>query len=298
MRPLLKKWHSNAYRLYDKDIPELPYQIDCLNDQLWIIEKGLSADYLPEQLRSENQLLITECLCELFKTTEDHLWWQQRFGTEIENLNDDQQHKVQKIEVYEGKAKFILMLGTYRDTGLFLDHRPLRLFLAAQKPFGKVLNLFCYTSSFSVHLALNGSQTTNIDLSATYLEWSQQNFELNQVDINRHNFIRADILQWLNQPAQDFYDLIILDPPSFSNSKKMGKEFLDILRDHPFLIRACQQRLATNGILYFSTNLRSFRLDESIKNDPAWFCHDITEKTIPPDFHDKKIHQTFSFKKK
>lgn len=293
LQPLAKKWNTNCYRIYDKDIPEIPYQIDRLDEDFWITEKGLRQHEVNHDLVLSNRENISTCLKNVFNCEEQNLWWQRRQEGNIEL--DTNSHK--EIEVKEGKAKFLLKLGTYRDTGLFLDHRPLRLHLAQQgmaSPL-KVLNLFCYTSSFSVHLALNGHETTNVDLSHTYLNWSKKNFELNGLDISQHSFLQADVLKWLNNSTElsQYFDLIILDPPSFSNSKRMANEVLDIQRDHASLINQCLKLLKPKtGKLYFSCNLRSFKIDLQTV-EMKYNLEDISVKTIPEDFKDKKIHHCF-----
>lgn len=291
--PLIKKWNTDAYRIYDKDIPEIPYQIDRLENHFWITEKGLHTSKLDPNLKEENTSAIESALIQLFNCEASQFWWQTRedIGVIIESSE-----KYKQIIVNEGNAKFLLKLGQYRDTGLFLDHRPLRLKLAQLKdrPL-KILNLFCYTSSFSVHFALNGHHTTNIDLSKTYLDWSKQNFELNRINLNDHLFIQADILKWLLSPPNPSqrYDLIILDPPSFSNSKRMGNEILDVQRDHERLIEQCMGLLEKeHGVLYFSTNLRSFKLQSELLS-LKYHIENISERTIPEDFRDPKIHQCF-----
>lgn len=297
LSPLMKQSNTNAYRIYDKDIPEIPYQIDWLNQDFWITEKGVHSEKIATELKEENFHIIKTVLLNIFKCPEENLWWQTRQDDSI-LINTIQQ---KEIQIYEGQVLFTLRLGIYRDTGLFLDHRPLRLKLAKipSKPTLKVLNLFCYTSSFSIHLAKNGHHTTNIDLSNTYLDWSVQNFEINSIDPSNHSFIQADVLKWLenSQHLQNSFDIIILDPPSFSNSKRMGKDILDIQRDHTRLIQQCMNLLKTNSAqLYFSTNLRTFKLD-SEQLDKTWKVENISKITIPADFRDQKIHQCFKLEK-
>jgi len=293
LTPLIKRWNTTAYRIYDKDIPEIPYQIDRLADQFWITEKGVHNSKIEQQLKLENIDAIKFALMQLYQCHDTHCWWQTREDSGVTLID---QEKFKEITVDEGQAKFILRLGAYRDTGLFLDHRPLRLKLSQLTGSSRqVLNLFCYTSSFSIHLAQNGHITTNIDLSKTYLDWSKSNFELNQINLQGHRFLQADILKWLDQnnEAKHCFDLIILDPPSFSNSKRMGNDVLDIQRDHRILIQKCLELLnKESGVLYFSTNLRSFKLDLENFSVPI-HLEDITTMSIPEDFRDSKIHQCF-----
>lgn len=297
----IKTWNTDAYRIYDKDIPEIPYQIDRLNSDFWITEKGVHPDKVGKTLQIENYNLISKSLEHCFSCNSDQLWWQTRIPHEI-TLRDPQKEK--QIQVTEGGLKFNLILGPYRDFGLFLDHRILRLQLPKLYPLNNtplsVLNLYSYTSSFSVHLAKVGHITTNVDMSNTYLNWSKKNFTDNQINLNNHQFLQEDISKWLAnyQPAKK-YDLIILDPPSFSHSKKMGDNILDVQRDHTFLIRECLRLLNdSSGALFFSTNLRVFKLDQSLLQNESIKIENWSLKTIPSDFRDKKIHQTFKITKK
>jgi 23S rRNA (guanine2445-N2)-methyltransferase / 23S rRNA (guanine2069-N7)-methyltransferase len=184
-------------------------------------------------------------------------------------------------------------LCDYLDTGLFLDHRPLRKRLRIEAQGKDFLNLFCYTASATVAATAGAAATTtSVDMSATYLEWAQHNMRLNGYTAPSHTYIQADCLQWLReQNYKPAYDLIFLDPPSFSNSKRM-QDTLDIQRDHILLIGLAAGLLKPEGILYFSTNLRRFKLDEDELQRLGLQYADITTETIPPDFaRNPRIHQ-------
>lgn len=186
------------------------------------------------------------------------------------------------VTVAEGGSLFEVNLSDYLDTGLFLDHRPLRLEVRRAAEGKRFLNLFAYTGAFTVHAAAGGAASTvTVDLSETYLAWSRRNLELNGLGGPAHGFVRADAREWLAAAAPRSFDLILLDPPTFSTSKRM-EGTLDIQRDHVGLIRDAAALLAPGGVLYFSTNLRSFRLDAEALGglEPR----DITPETIPPDF--------------
>jgi 23S rRNA (guanine2445-N2)-methyltransferase / 23S rRNA (guanine2069-N7)-methyltransferase len=180
-------------------------------------------------------------------------------------------------------------LFDYLDTGLFLDHRPLRLRIADEAQDTRFLNLFGYTGAATVHAALGRARsTTTVDLSATYLQWCADNLQENNVGGARHRLVQADALQWLESDNGQ-YDLVFCDPPTFSNSKR-AQDF-DIQGEHVRLLRAAVARLAPGGVLYFSNNFRRFRLDaETIADFAA--CEDISAQTIPPDFaRDARIHR-------
>jgi 23S rRNA (guanine2445-N2)-methyltransferase / 23S rRNA (guanine2069-N7)-methyltransferase len=192
-------------------------------------------------------------------------------------------------EVREGPARLLVNLTDYLDTGLFLDHRITRRLLGELAAGQRFLNLFGYTGAATVHAALGGAvRTTTVDWSATYLDWAQRNLELNGLRDSRHELIRADCRQWLIW-ARDCYDLIFLDPPTFSNSKRREGTF-DVQRDHVDLIRSALRLLAADGVLLFSTNARQFRLDAAALADLR--IEDWSRRTLSPDFaRNPKIHQ-------
>ena len=186
----------------------------------------------------------------------------------------------------------------YLDTGLFLDHRPIRLQLQKEAKDKRFLNLFAYTGSATVHAAVGGAKsTTTVDMSNTYLQWAKNNLALNP-NAGEHEFVQADCLEWLanqaSQPDSQHYDLIFLDPPTFSNSKRMDDVF-DIQIDHVQLIKNAVSLLTPEGVLYFSTNFRRFKIDNEALSE--YDVHDITAKTIPEDFsRNPKIHYCWKIK--
>jgi len=215
---------------------------------------------------------------------------QQKGSSQYQKMNQTRRTMV----VQEGHASFQVNLYDYLDTGLFLDHRPLRLRFSQLAPGTRFLNCFCYTATASVHAALAGALTTNVDLSNTYLQWAEDNFTLNKLSLTRHQFIPFDCMEWL-KITRDRFDVIFLDPPSFSNSKRMA-ETLDIQRDHESLINAAMHLLSEGGTLYFSTNFRQFKLSPAIS--ASYTVRDISAKTIDVDFkRNPRIHQCFMISK-
>ena len=198
------------------------------------------------------------------------------------------------FSVREGRARLLVNLQDYLDTGLFLDHRPLRRRLAAEAAGRDFLNLFCYTGSATVHAALGGAHsTTSVDLSNTYLDWLRKNLAHNGLDERDNTLVRANCLQWLQEAGRN-YDLVLLDPPSFSNSSAMAESF-DIQRDHPDLVRATMAALRPGGQLYFSNNRRGFKLDPALGLE--FQCEDISRSTLDPDFErNPKIHSCWSIR--
>jgi 23S rRNA (cytosine1962-C5)-methyltransferase len=202
--------------------------------------------------------------------------------------------------VNEQGLKFIVNLSDYLDTGLFLDHRVTRQLVREESKGKKILNLFAYTGSFSVYAAAGGaSEVVTVDLSKTYLDWAQRNFELNGFKINEepssgpYKFIHADVLQFIKSIPVGYFDLIVLDPPTFSNSQRM-EDTLDVQRDHVELINDCLKGLKEGGVIYFSTNFTKFILDSD--NIKAKEIKDITRRTTPFDFEGRNTRFCFIFK--
>lgn len=193
--------------------------------------------------------------------------------------------------VHEGGHRFIVNLEEYLDTGLFLDHRNTRRMVQERAEGKRFLNLFAYTGSFTVYAAAGGAiRSTTVDLSNTYQDWARRNFELNGMDLEQHRLVRADVFSFLADAVGrgERYDLIVMDPPSFSNSKKMSG-VLDVQRDHALLISQCLKLLSDGGELFFSTNLRSFQLDEAALETKN--VREISGQTVPEDYRNKKIHR-------
>jgi 23S rRNA (cytosine1962-C5)-methyltransferase len=194
--------------------------------------------------------------------------------------------------VHENGLKFLVNLSDYLDTGLFLDHRLTRERVKIEAGDKKVLNLFCYTGSFSVYAASGGAtEVLSVDLSKTYLDWARRNMQLNQASESPHlgnggkySFVHGDVKQYLKTISPGYFDLVILDPPTFSNSQRM-QDFLDVQRDHAQLINDCLRGMRLGGILYFSTNYTKFVLDAEKINSSS--LKDITKQTTPFDFEGK-----------
>ena len=198
--------------------------------------------------------------------------------------------------VEEGGLKFLVNFTDYLDTGLFLDHRATRARIRAASKGKRFLNLFCYTGVATVYAAAGGAAaTTSVDMSRTYLDWAKRNLSINGIR-GEHRFVQEDCLAWLAADDQERYDLIFLDPPTFSNSKRMDREF-DVQRDHVDLIRSTLQRLAPGGLLLFSSNFRKFKLDGAALADLS--VRDITKGSVPFDFkRDAKVHACFEIRRR
>lgn len=288
---LARKQNISCFRLYDHDIPEFPFMIEVYGIHLYV------AEYKRNHALSEeaHEGWIQECMRLMSEV----------LGIEIENIflrmrqrKEGRRGQYQKIDeekseiiVQEAGLGFIVNLSDYLDTGLFLDHRITRQMVKEESSGKRMLNLFCYTGSFSVYAAAGGaSAVTSVDLSKTYLNWTEKNMELNFPGIDNHTSIHADVKQYLKNEKKESFDLVVMDPPTFSNSKRM-EGILDIQRDHVELINDCLDLLTEGGILYFSTNFTRFRLDtQRLK---AKQIKDITKRTTPFDFEGKLKRQCF-----
>jgi 23S rRNA (cytosine1962-C5)-methyltransferase len=281
-----KRQSISCYRIYDHDLPEFPFCIEMYGRWLYVAE--YRRNHHMEEAAHEQWL--EDCkviMCEITGVNGDSILLrtrQRKTGRQdqYQKLDDEQQF----IEVEEQGLKFNINLTDYLDTGLFLDHRITRSRVRAEATGKRVLNLFCYTGSFSVYAAAGGaSEIFSVDLSRTYLKWATGNMELNKLyDVARHHYLQEDVKQYLEDIPEDFFDLVIMDPPTFSNSKRM-KDFLDIQRDHPQLINQVLRGMKPGGILYFSTNFSRFQmLTDSIGGATI---KDITRSTTPFDFQGK-----------
>ena len=281
-----KRLGVNCYRVYDHDLPEFPFCIEFYGDKLYVAEYKRRHN-MTEEEHDEWMEKSLEVICEVLVVPKENIFLKlrQRKPGRLGQYQkfDEVQHE---FVVEENGLKFIVNLSDYLDTGLFLDHRLTRERVKAEAKDKKVLNLFAYTGSFSVYAAAGGaSEVITVDLSKTYLHWAERNIQLNGFSAeSKYKFIHADVLQYLKALPPGYFDLIVMDPPTFSNSKRMD-DFLDIQRDHVELINDCMAALKPGGILYFSTNFRRFILDK--ENIRASSMKDITKATTPFDFDGK-----------
>ncbi len=282
----LKRWQTQSnvecFRVYDADLPEYSAAIDLYQNYALIQEYRAPKNIPPE--KAEARLLeILKVVPNALGVSEKNLILKQRLRQSGSSQYKKQSDQNQRLKVKEGSIQCIVNLHDYLDTGLFLDHRPLRCKFETKK-VKNFLNLYCYTAVASLHAATTGATTTNVDLSKTYLNWAKDNFTLNKFNLREHHFINQDVEQYLEN-CQEKFELIFLDPPSFSNSKKTEKT-LDVCRDHGRLIRLAMNCVTSHGTLYFSCNAKKFKLDESLSAE--FKIRDITIKTIDKDFNPKK----------
>ena len=290
-----RRHNIEAWRLYDRDIPQFPFAIDVYGGQIHLQEYDTGWLMQPEEYETWlSEVLEAVAFITGFAPADIHLKRRER------QKGTQQYEKTGKAGadfiVHEHGRRFWVNLEKYLDTGLFLDHRNTRQRVGEMAAGKRFLNLFAYTGSFSVYAATGGAAASEtVDLSNTYLDWARRNFELNGIDEARHQIVRADVFQYLQAAAQagKTFDLIVMDPPSFSNSKKM-LDILDIQRDHQKLIDGAMALLASDGLLFFSNNLRSFALDEAVAQKDA--VKEISKQSVPEDFRNKKIHQCWEIR--
>lgn len=303
----IKKEKINGYRLYDADMPEYAAAIDCYQT----LEEGkhiVVAEYappptIPQQVRSRRLNLILDSVADFFELEPEKIHLKVRKKQKGKKQYEKSRNRFQFYTMEENGLKFQIDFDRYLDTGLFLDHRPVR------KQIGKMIaeikqnekrtplfmNLFSYTCTASVYAAAAGAETVSVDLSNTYLEWGKQNFALNKLSLKPHRFFREDALSFIKKEKREF-DLIFIDPPTFSNSKKTAKTF-SVENDYIEIIQKAGEVLAPKGKILFSNNFRKFKLDfEALKQ---FQITEISQSTIDPDFQqNKKIHQAWILKKK
>lgn len=282
---LAKKQGITCYRLYDHDLPEFPFMIEVYEGRLYVSEykrrHGMSEEQHDQWMEQCLQIMSTvvgidkqNIFLKLRQRKPGRLGQYQKIGDQKSEFIVD-----------ENGLKFIVNLSDYLDTGLFLDHRATRQMVRERAKGKRVLNLFAYTGSFSVYaLAGGASKVITVDLSKTYLKWAERNIQLNFPANNNNELIHADVKQYLKQAPPGTFDLVIMDPPTFSNSQRM-EDILDVQKDHVELINDCLLILCDGGELWFSTNYRKFVLEESQLK--ARKIKDITKATTTFDFEGK-----------
>lgn len=308
----LKKYLGNnqisCYRLYDSDLPDFNAAIDVYDGRVHIQEYKAP--------KSVDEKLAARRLKDIESVTAGVLGLplSQVFLKQRRRQKGDWQYQQNKSEdfyqnffqVEEAGRKFWVNLVDYLDTGLFLDHRETRKLIAEKAKNKDFLNLFCYTASVSVYAATGGAQsTTSIDMSNTYLDWARRNFSLNKINLAyaNHQFLREDCVHWLETESEKLnagqsvkkYDLIFLDPPTFSNSKKMEQDF-DVQTQHPRLIEKCCELLKAGGELIFSNNFQKFEM--LVESDERYLVKEITRLTRALDFERNNLHRCWSVKLK
>ena len=308
----ISKWARRkgifSYRVYDKDIPEVPLLLDIYCCVDGILHLNLCLYRRPYYVSDEEELFwlseMSLVSAEVLGVAPSNVFVKvrerKRGASQYQKMNST---STSRFVLQEGEAKFYINLSDYIDSGLFLDHRPLRLEIANQAKNKDVLNLFCYTASFSVHAMLGGALSVcSVDASNTAIKWAKENMCLNGIALDEKcHFERKDVFAFLNEAKNknNLWDIIVCDPPTFSNSKNRSS-FFDVNKDYLQLCILCINLLKKDGVLYFSSNSRTLKFDLSILTSNVTeklFIQDISLQTIPEDFRNKKIHQTWKIKK-
>jgi 23S rRNA (guanine2445-N2)-methyltransferase / 23S rRNA (guanine2069-N7)-methyltransferase len=293
----------SCYRLYDADMPEYAFAIDLYQSDaegtagrwLYVQEYAPPPTVDREKAKARREEAIS-VLPEVTGLPMSAIHWRTRRPQRGKSQYEAIAEEGERVVVEEGGLKFLVNFTDYLDTGLFLDHRRTRARIRELARDKRFLNLFCYTGAATVYAAAGGaSTTTSVDMSRTYLDWARRNLSVNDLT-GAHTFVQEDCLAWLAEERGDRYDLVFLDPPTFSNSKRMDREF-DVQRDHADLIRMTLRLLAPDGLLLFSNNFRKFKLDTEALADLN--VRDVSRSTIPKDFErDPKSHRCYEIRRR
>lgn len=290
-----RRQNIECFRIYDNDLPSFPFVIEIYGQKVYVAEYNRRHGMDEET----HELWLQDCLeaiSEVLEISSENIYLRER------KRMSHRQGQYEKIglekdtfTVQENGLHFIVNLTDYLDSGLFLDHRITRKMVAEESKGKRVLNLFCYTGSFSIYAAAAGAQSvTSVDLSKTYLQWAEDNFAANGLDKKPHFFVHADVTQYLKSLPANSFDLVVVDPPTFSNSKRM-KDIFDVQRDHVELLNDILRATTKDGVVYFSTNYTKFELEsEAIA---ASEIKDITKATTPFDFEGKLKRWCYKLKK-
>ncbi len=301
----VKQQDIQAYRVYDADLPEYALAIDLyqtLEGERWLMVAEYAAPKSINPAKARRRLYeAMAILPSVFNLPADRVMYKVR----SQKKGNDQYERLEEQKTFftiqEGLAKLRVNFTDYLDTGVFLDHRGVRQYVAKLTAGKSFLNLFCYTASATVQAAIAGAKSSlSLDMSKTYLYWAKHNYMNNNIAEGKHLLKQVNVIDWLEKesatPSQQF-DVIFLDPPSFSTSKRM-EGTLDVQRDHVELIKQALALLTAEGQLVFSTNLRKFKLNTEAFVE-LWQAENITRKTMPKDFaRNSKIHQVWVFSRR
>ncbi|TWT95860.1 Ribosomal RNA large subunit methyltransferase K [Botrimarina colliarenosi] len=290
----LRKWPTKreitCYRLYDRDIPEVPLAVDRYEDAIVVAEYERPHERTPAEHADWLDLMV-RTIAKTLEIPRKEVFLRkrerQRGDAQYERVADEGAFRV----VNEGGLRFRVNLSDYLDTGLFLDHRVTRGMVRDGAAGKRMLNLFAYTGSFTAYAAAGGAtSTTTVDLSQTYLDWAAENLRLNGFEAGPTHYLhRADSRAYIDGlPRTPMFDLVVVDPPTFSNSKRLDDDW-DVQRDAVPLLTAIRKRLADDGVVYFSTNFRRFKLDETAL--AGYSVREISKQTVPEDFRNQRIHR-------
>ena len=298
----LRRWALregvDCYRLYDADMPEFALAIDIYEGRVHVQEYAAPKS-VDERAARERLAEALAVIPEALGVEPEDMVCKQRQRQTGTNQYEKQAVSGEFFRVHEHGCVLKVNLKDYLDTGLFLDHRPVRHWIQQHSANQRFLNLFCYTGAATVHAVVGGaSRSLSLDMSKTYVGWAEENLALNGADPKKHRVEQADCLAWLadRKTADQRFDLIFMDPPTFSNSARMAG-VLDIQKDHPTLVRQAMARLSSDGLLIFSNNFRRFKLDETLESE--FEVAEVTRDTLDKDFQrNTRIHRCWHIRHK
>lgn len=284
-----------CWRIYDWDIPELAFIVDLYEDRLHFAEIERNYDHSPVEHPRYIELML-KTASDSLAVPRDKIYFKKRKPQKTGGFKYSQHAETgEYLEVSEGGHKFLVNLSDYLDVGLFIDHRKTRGLVEKEAKGVDFLNLFAYTGSFTVYAAAGGAKsTTTVDTSQTYLEWAEKNLKLNGYSGGLHSFVRSDVFEFLQRTRKSF-DLCVVDPPTRSVNSSSGRNF-EVQRDHVLLLKAVCQRMRPGGVIFFSTNFRTFELNSKALTDSGVQFEEITKQTLPVDFQRKPSHRCWKFK--
>ncbi len=286
VRKWAKRTNTNCFRIYDRQMSNYPLAIDYYDGRYCIhyFSQLNDLDEPPVDLQNE----VNKALATIFGQEPKTIYWRTRSRSKETRQYEKAGESKEFFTVLEYGVRFKVNLVDYLDTGLFMDHRETRKMVSSIASGKRLLNLFAYTASFSVHAAVAGAvYTKSVDMSNTYCGWGRDNFILNGITPNNHVIERADCMKFL-ESEKEKYDIIVIDPPTISRSKKMDQLF-DIQFDYVFLIQRSLELLNPGGVIFFSTNARKFVFEPL--HFPERAIMEVSHKTLPIDFHDPRIHR-------
>jgi 23S rRNA (guanine2445-N2)-methyltransferase / 23S rRNA (guanine2069-N7)-methyltransferase len=296
----LRKWPTKrgitCYRLYDRDMPEAPFAIDRYEDAIHIAEYDRPHERTPAEHADWLDAMLG-VVAKVLETPREQIFLKyrqrQRGADQYDRVGDESVVRI----VQESGLKFKVNLSDYIDTGLFLDHRQTRGMVRDSAAGKRFLNLFAYTGSFTVYAAAGGAiETTTVDLSANYLNWAAENLQINGLNGTHHKFRQEDGREFVAAlPREPLFDLAVVDPPTFSNSKRIDFDW-DVQQHSALLLKDLALRMAPGGVVYYSTNFRRFKLDENLLG--AYAVREISKQTVPEDFRNERIHRCWRLVKK
>ena len=289
----LRRWPTRrqvtCFRLYERDVPEVPLVVDRYEDHLHIGEFERPHDRT-EQEHDDWLELMVQAAAETLQVPRQKVFFKRRRRQRGKSQHETVGSRGYEIEAHEGGLTFLVNLSDYVDTGLFLDHRVTRSMFRDEAQDKRVLNLFAYTGSFSVYAADGGAaSTTTVDWSNTYLQWAKANMRRNGFTGPQHQFFGSDSLRFVQDlPVEPLFDLAVVDPPTFSNSKRIDRDW-QVQQDYVPLLNEVARRISSGGVIYFSTNFRTFKMDESALENLQ--VKEISRQTVPEDFRNQRIHR-------